>query len=192
MIGRLRGLLAAHHHEYVVLDVGGVGYEIAVPPRALTELPPIGEEAVLHTHLYVREDQLAMYGFATAADRDLFRMLIGVSGVGPKVAMAILATLTVSELRQAVASDDTAMLESVPGIGKRSAQKLILELRPKLEVPDGEIPGGTHTVHSEVRQALEGLGYQPPEIKAAVAALPATGDLQELLRLALQSLGKSA
>lgn len=188
MIGRLRGTIVRLGVESVVLEVGGVGYEVVVPVRALVELPGVGEDAVLHTHLHVREDQLALYGFGTSDDRDLFRLLLGIAGVGPKVAVAILSTMDANELRRVVASEDAAALTAVPGIGKRSAQKLLLELRPKLELPDGEIePSGSR---SEVRAALEGLGYQPDEIGGALRDLPDDLPVEDLLKQSLQSLGK--
>ena len=190
MIGRLRGTVVAKQAEAVLVDVAGVGYEVSVTPRALADLPGIGEEGVLHTHLHVREDAMALYGFPSAAERDLFQLLLGASGVGPKVAMAICATLGPDEVRRAVVADDTDALQAVPGIGKRSAQKLILELRPKLDVPDGELPGASGSVLAEVREALEGLGYQPAEVRSAVATLPADGAVEELLRDALKALGK--
>ena len=190
MIGRLRGTVVAKQSETVVLDVRGVGYEIAVTPRALVDLPGISEEAVLHTHLHVREDALALYGFTSGPERDLFQMLLGASGVGPKVALAICATLGPDELRRAVVAEDADALQTVPGIGKRSAQKLILELRPKLDLPDGELPGAAGSVIAEVREALEGLGYQPAEVRSAVATLPTDGAVEELLREALKALGK--
>ncbi|MFQ5553922.1 MAG: Holliday junction branch migration protein RuvA [Acidimicrobiia bacterium] len=190
MIGRLRGTVASKMPERIVLDVAGVGYEISVTPRTLIVLPGIGEEAVLHTHLHVREDQLAFYGFETGDQRRLFRMLLSVSGVGPKVALGILATLTPDELRRAVTTDDVDALTVVPGIGKRSAQKLMLELRPKLELPDADLPGSGSAL-ADVREALEGLGYQPPEIGAVVGGLPSDLPVEELLRLSLKELGKA-
>ena len=188
MIGRLRGTLVGISAETVVIEVGGVGYEVAVPITTLIDLPGVGEDAVLHTHTPVREDQLALYGFAAADDRDLFRLLLGVSGVGPKVALAILSTMGADELRRVVAAEDAAALTAVPGIGKRSAQKLVLELRPKLELPDGELePSGPR---SEVRAALEGLGYQPDEIGHALRDLPGDLPVEDLLKQSLQTLGK--
>jgi Holliday junction DNA helicase RuvA len=188
VIGRLRGTLVRVGGDSVVIDVGGVGYEVAVPVTTLVDLPGIGEDAVLHTHLHVREDQLGLFGFAAPGDRDLFRILLGVSGVGPKVALAILSTMEADELRGVVASEDVAALTAVPGIGKRSAQKLLLELRPKLELPDGEIePSGPR---SEVRAALEGLGYQPDEIGETLRELPVDLPVEDLLKRSLQSLGK--
>ena len=191
MIGRLRGSLVVKAPGLVVLDVGGVGYEMAVTARTLAELPQVGDEVVLHTHLHVREDQLALFGFVTSDDRDLFRLLLGAAGIGPKVGLAILATLTGNELRRAVIAEDTAALEMVPGIGKRSAQKLILELRPKLDLPDMDLPGGSASATSEVREALEGLGYQAQEIRSVLAELPSDGEVPELLRAALQALGRA-
>jgi Holliday junction DNA helicase RuvA len=189
MIGRLRGQLVDKSGDSVLLDVGGVGYEVAVAPRALAELPGIGEDAVVHTHLHVREDVQALYGFTSREARDLFRLLIGVSGVGPKVAMAILGTLSPDELRRAVVTEDADALTMVPGIGKRSAAKLMLELRPKLELPDAELPASTSAV-VEVRGALEGLGYEAAEIRTALASLPPDLDVEDLLRRSLQHLGQ--
>ena len=189
MIGRLCGLVAAKHSDSALLEVGGVGYEVAMSPRGLGELPPLGEEAVVHTHLHVREDQMALFGFTVEDERDLFRVLLGASGVGPKLALAVLATMRPAELRRALVSEDADALTAVPGIGKRSAQKLILDLRARLELPDTEIVGGGSAV-GDVRQALEGLGYQPAEIREALAGLDAEDDVEDLLRTALQRLGR--
>lgn len=191
MIGRLRGVVAGKSPDGVLLDVAGVGYEMAVPPRALVELPGIGDEAVLHTHLHVREDAMALFGFSSEDQRDLFRLLLGISGVGPKVALAILGTMTPDDLRRAVLTDDAAALTAVPGIGKRSAQKLLLELRPKLELPDTEL-APSHSPLAEVRSALEGLGYQGDEIRLALAELPDGDEVEALLRQALQTLGRQS
>ena len=175
--------------DSVVVDVGGLGYELAITPRTLSGLPGIGEEVVLHAHLHVREDQMALFGFDTRADKDLFSTLIGISGVGPKVAMAILATLTYEQLRLAVSTDDIAALTEVPGIGKRSAQKLLLELKPKLDVVEGSLaPSGPM---SEVREALAGLGYGPEEIRGTLAGMPDDLPVEEMLRLSLRELGKA-
>ncbi|MGI9528606.1 MAG: Holliday junction branch migration protein RuvA [Acidimicrobiia bacterium] len=189
MIARVRGTLVENDFESVVIDVGGVGYELAVTPRTLAGLPGVGEEVVLHAHLHVREDQMSLFGFDTRADKDLFSTLIGISGVGPKVAMAILATLTYEQLRLAVSSDDIATLTEVPGIGKRSAQKLLLELKPKMDVVDGAVaPSGPM---AEVREALTGLGYGPDEIRGTLAAMPDDLSVEEMLRLSLRELGKA-
>lgn len=189
MIGRLRGVIAHKEFDTVLVDVGGVGYVVTIPPKVHGELPAVGAEAVLHVHTHVREDQLALYGFATAEQRDVFRVLIGVSGIGPKVGVAILGTLDVASLRRAVVTDDVDTLTTVPGIGKRSAQKLLLELKPKMDLPDAEVVPAASSVLVEVRDALAGLGYQPTEIRSAVASLPEDGTVEVLLKSALQNLG---
>jgi len=188
MIGMIRGTVAAVRGDGLVVDVGGVGYEIAVPSRTAADTPSVGSETTLHTHLHVREDQMALYGFGSIDDRDLFRLLLGVSRIGPRVGLAILSTFSADELRRVVATDDVAALTAVPGIGKRSAQKLLLELRPKLDVADAELQGTGPL--AEVRGALEGLGYQPDEISDALRQLPSDLSVEETLRLALQTLGR--
>lgn len=129
-----------------------------------------------------------MFGFTTADQRELFRLLLGVSGIGPKVALAILGTLTADELRAAVLADDVSALTSVPGIGKRSAQKLLLELRPRLELPDIELTGGGPK--ADARVALEGLGYQPDEIRGVLTSMPGDLTVEELMMRSLQELDK--
>lgn len=188
MIGRIRGTLETVGAGTVMVDVRGVGYEVAVTTRSFSELPGVGSEIVLHTHLHVREDQMALFGFTTSDDRNLFRLLMGVSGVGPRVGLAILATMTADDLRRVVATDDVAALIAVPGIGKRSAQKLLLELRPKLDVADGEMQAAGPI--GEIRTALEGLGYQPDEISGALRDLPADLPVEEMLKRSLQALGR--
>lgn len=189
MIARLRGTLAARSETAVVLDVSGVGYEIAVTPRTLADLPGVGEEVVLHTHLSHREDSMALFGFGTENERDVFRILLGASGIGPKVALAVCATLTPTQLRTAVMAEDAATLELVPGIGKRGAQKMIIELRPKLDLPLGDLPSGDASVLTEVRQALDALGYGTAEVHEALGAIAAEGTTEDLVRAALQHLG---
>lgn len=187
MIGRLRGLVVGRHGEGVLIDVGGVGYEVVMPGRDLAQLPATGEEAVVHTHLHVREDVMALYGFADEDARNLFRHLIATSGVGPKLAVAILGVLSPDRLRAAVLAEDVDALTQVPGIGIRSAQKLVLDLRARLALPTGDIPGAGGM--AEVRRALEGLGYDVAEIRQAVDGLEGD-DAQVLLKSALQRLGR--
>jgi Holliday junction DNA helicase RuvA len=189
MIGRLTGTIVETSHESVVLDVGGVGYLIAITPRTRAELPGVGEEVVLHTHLHVREDQLALFGFDSVQDKDLFGMLLGVSGIGPKVAMAILGTMTHDQLSIAVGSDDVDALTAVPGIGKRSAQKLLLERKPKMDILDG--PSMATGPIAEVREALEVLGYGPDEIRGTLVDMPPELPVEEMVRRSLQQLGKA-
>lgn len=189
MIGRLRGTLVSLRATGVVLDVAGVGYEVAVTPRTVADLPGIGEQVVLHTHLVVREDAMLLHGFDSETERDLFRILLGASGVGPKVAMATLGALQPDELRRAIAAEDVDTLTTVPGIGTRGAQKLVLELKPKLTTAEADSVVGTSTV-AQVRDALEGLGYQPAEIREVMADIEAEAPVAEQLRRALRSLGK--
>ncbi len=190
MIGRIRGVVVSRAPGTVVLETGGLGYEIAITPRGLSELPPLGDEAVIHTHLHVREDHQALYGFPSESERDIFRVLLGASGVGPKLAMAIVATLPPADLRRAVGSDDVSALEAVPGVGKRTAQKLILELRPRLDLGDGDLPGDGGGL-GEVRAALESLGFGAPEIREALQGLPVDGTTEQVLQQALQALGRT-
>ena len=188
MIGMLRGTVLGSTTDRIMVEVGGVGFEVRVTPRDRAEIGQRGSEAILHTHLHVRDDALELYGFTTTGDRDLFRLLITASGVGPKVAMALMGSLRADEIRRAVAGEDAAALTVAPGIGKRSAQKLILELRPKLVGTEADVMGGAAL--SQVREALEGLGYSPSEIQEVVGALPADAGLEENLRLALKSMGQ--
>lgn len=189
MIGRLRGSLAGTRPSGVLVDVGGVGYELAMTPDAIASLPPVGEEVVIHTHLQVREDDMSLYGFATAPDRDLFRVVISASGIGPKVGLALLATLGSDGLRRAVVTEDVAALARAPGVGKRSAQKIILELRPKLADAEADMVQGTGP--SQVRQALENLGYSDEEIADATADLDQETTVSEQLKAALRVLGQA-
>lgn len=189
MIARLRGVLAHRGLDSIIVDVHGLGYEVAVSPRTLTDLPSVGDEVVIHTHLHVREDQLALFGFGSVADKDVFGVLLSVSGVGPKVAMSIVSTLSYEQLRVAVAADDVDALTQVPGIGKRSAQKLLLELKPKFDLVDATIEASGPL--SEVREALIGLGYAPEEIRGTLADMPVDLPVEELLRRSLRELGKA-
>jgi len=188
VIGVLRGTVMSRGPDKIVLGVGGVGFEITMTPRDLGRLAEREAEMSLHTHLHVREDALDLYGFVEQVDRDLFRLLLGASGVGPKLAMAMMASLRTDEIRRAVVSEDAAALTVVPGIGSRSAQKLILELRPRIVGVEADVMGsGTR---AQIRDALEGLGYAPTELREVVASLPEDLSVEESLRLALKELGK--
>ncbi len=189
MIGRLRGVLVGRRSDSVVVDVGGVGYSVAVTPRTVVDLPGLGDEVVLHTHLYVREDQLALFGFPTERELESFALLLGASGVGPKVALAILATLTPDQLVEALVNEDLGALSSVPGIGKRTAQKLVLDLKPRFASSSVAIVG-SGGARGQVREALEGLGYQPAEITDVLTDIGAELGVEDQLREALRSLGR--
>ncbi|HLU52282.1 MAG TPA: Holliday junction branch migration protein RuvA [Acidimicrobiia bacterium] len=188
MIARLRGVLASVA-PVVVVDVGGVGYQVALTPQAVSDLPPVGEEVVVHTHLHVREDEMSLYGFLSSAERDLFRILITTSGVGPKVAMSLLSTLRPDQLRRAIVTEDAGALATAPGVGKRSAQRLILELRPKLADSEADVVEGTGT--AQVRMALEQLGYRPDEINEVLADVDDDGSVQDQVKAALKLLGQA-
>ena len=187
MIAMLRGRVVDRTATSVVVDVQGVGYLVHLTD--VSRIPPRGEPVELHTSLQVREDAMTLYGFADRGARDLFEMLVSASGVGPKLALAALATHPADTLRRAVAEADVDVLTLIPGIGRKSAQKLILELRDKLggdaaaELPGSEVEP---TAMGEVREALQSLGYGPAEIHAAVAGLDSDGDPAELLRHALR------
>ncbi len=195
MIGRLRGTLVHRSPKgEVVLDVAGVGYRVTVSPATLLALGNLGDEVVVHTHLHVREDALTLFGFATADGRDCFESLLGAHGVGPGLALAILSTHGPDDLRRVVLEGDLDALTLVPGVGRKTAARLLLELKSRLDVPDvadAEVPGLTGSPRSEVREALAALGYQPEEVRRAMGGLPPEGDVRTLVRAALQTLGAS-
>ena len=195
MISRLRGTLVHRSARgEVVLDVGGVGYRIAVSPATLVALGGIGDDVVVHTHLHVREDALTLFGFATADGRDCFESLLGAHGVGPGLALAILSTHGPDDLRRVVFEGDLGALTLVPGVGRKTAARLLLELKSRLDVPDGfepEATGVNASSRAEVREALAALGYEPDEVRRAMGELPPEGDVKTLVRTALQALGAS-
>jgi Holliday junction DNA helicase RuvA len=193
MIGSVRGsVLERSVNGEALIDVGGVGYRVLVPLRAIPELDP-GAPAFLFTHLHVREDALVLYGFPTRDERDTFETLIGATGVGPKLALAILSVHPPAALRRALLDDDLDALTLVPGVGKRTAQRLMVEFKARLDVPDLDIsdavPGsGAGPARAEVREALTGLGYAPDEVRDVLAQLPEEGTVERLLRDALKLL----
>ncbi len=192
MIGRLRGTLVHRSHRgEVMLDVGGVGYRISVSPATAVDLGSVGNEVVVHTHMHVREDALTLYGFATADARDCFESLLGAHGVGPGLALAILSTHGPEDLRRVVFEGDLDSLTLVPGVGRKTAARLLLELKSRLDVPEGDSVPANGSSRAEVREALAALGYQPDEVRRAMVDLPAEGDVRILVRTALQVLGAS-
>lgn len=187
MIGRLRGEVVHIGGESVLVEVGGVGYEIHTSPRTAAGLGSPGDEVTVHTHLHVREDAMVLFGFTSASDRDLFRVLLGAQGVGPKVALAMLGVFSADGLRRVVATEDVDGLTAVPGIGKRTAQKIVLDLKPKLAAAEADV---VESDSSQVRQALEGLGYSASEIREAVSGLDPDVPVAEQIRTALKVLGR--
>jgi len=199
MIGFLRGTLAAKRAPSMVLDVAGVGYEIDVPMSTFFKLPEVGQPLTLHTHLVVREDAHNLFGFLTEAERTLFRTLIKVSGVGAKLALGILSGISVEEFHRSVQTNNTAALVRLPGVGKKTAERLIIELRDRLPAGEGTtLPASTAGTTmgdaspvQEAVSALISLGFKPQDAAAMIKKLPAEGKTSEdLIRMALQGADK--
>ncbi len=188
MIGKLKGRLEAKNPPQVLLDVAGVSYEVDVPMSTFYTLPATGEAVSLFTHLAIREDAHVLYGFATLEERGAFRQLIRISGVGARTALSVLSGLSVADLAAAIAQQDASRLTKVPGIGKKTAERLLLELKGKLaEVAGGEAPPkGSDVIH-----ALLALGYNEKEALLATKGLPPGITVAEGIRAALKALAKS-
>ncbi|MGA8005677.1 MAG: Holliday junction branch migration protein RuvA [Burkholderiales bacterium] len=191
MIGRLVGRLVAKHPPQVVVDVAGVGYEVDVPMSTFFNLPATGEMVTLHTHLAVREDAHVLYGFGSVEERAAFRNLIRISGVGARTALALLSGLSVADLAQAVAVQDSARLTKVPGIGKKTAERLLLELKGKLAEPLPGAAGAPARAGTDILNALVALGYSEKEALAAIKGLPPGVAVADGIRAALKALAKS-
>jgi Holliday junction DNA helicase RuvA len=190
MIGRLNGQLAKKNPPQVLVDVAGVGYEVDVPMSTFYNLPELGHPVSLLTHFVVREDAQLLFGFLSAGERDAFRTLIKISGIGPRMALALLSGLSVDELSRAVASQDTARLTKVPGIGKKTAERLLLELKGKLVEALPTSSAGATPNQSDILQALLALGYNDREASAALKALPPDVGVSEGIKQALKALAK--
>lgn len=193
MIGKLSGTLLEKSPPQVLIDCGGVGYEVDVPMSTFYGLPHLGEKVALLTHFVVREDAQLLYGFATATEREAFRQLIKVSGVGPRMALSLLSGMSVAELAQAVTAQEAGRLVKVPGIGKKTAERLLLELKGKLGADLGPLAGGgllLGDAHGDIQQALIALGYNEKEAAAALKALPADVAVSEGIKLALRALAR--
>jgi Holliday junction DNA helicase RuvA len=194
MIGSVRGVLLDRTAKgEVLVEVGGVGYRATVPTGTLAALGELGSPVFLHTHLHVREDALTLFGFSTREERACFEALLGAHGVGPSLALAILSAHSPASLRRALAEDDADALTTVPGVGKKTAARLLMELKAKLDIPELEVDlapvdGSTNGARTELRAALAGLGYGPDEVREVLRDLPADGDVADLLRQALRRL----
>ena len=188
MIGRLQGRLTAKNPPQVMVDVAGVGYELDVPMSTFYTLPAAGEPVTLYTHLVVREDAHTLYGFASLEERAAFRQLIRISGVGARTALSVLSGLSVTDLAQSVAMQDAGRLTRIPGIGKKTAERLLLELRGKLAQAAA---AATQGQGSDVLNALLALGYSDKEAQAAVRGLAPGMPVAEGIRAALKALAKS-
>ena len=190
MIGKIAGILAEKHPPQVLVVAHGVGYEIDVPMSTFYNLPRTGDAVELLTHLVVREDAHLLYGFLTANERAAFRQLLKVNGVGPKVALSVLSGMSVDDLAAAVVGEDAARLTKVPGVGRKTAERLVLELRDKLPA-SVTLARTTSPQSSDVLNALMGLGYNEREAVAAVKQLPPDLPLADAIRQALKHLAKS-
>lgn len=194
MIGRLAGTILEKHPPLVLVDVQGVAYEVDVPMSTFYQLPATGAKVVLHTHLLVREDAHLLFGFFTEGERQAFRQLLKISGIGARTALSVLSGLTVEEFYNAVANQDSARLIKVPGIGRKTAERLLLELRDKLEtmVVGARTGGGVESSRGDALNALIALGYSEKEAKVALAKLDPGLAVPEAIRQALKLLSKVA
>lgn len=196
MIGSLRGeLLDRTLSGEVLVEVGGVGYRVVVSPATAVAIGEVGDQVFLHVHHHIREDAQTLYGFSTRDDRIAFEALLSAHGVGPALALGILSVHPPASLARVLADDDLAALCLVPGVGKKTAQRLLVELKSKLDIPDldgASVPGGggstASSTRSDVHDALAGLGYGPDEIREAIRDLPSDGDPSVLLKEALKRL----
>lgn len=192
MIGSLRGNLISREAPTAIVECAGVGYEVETPMSTFLELPSAGAEVFLHTHLVVRENAHSLYGFATMAEKTLFRTLLGVSGVGAKMGLAILSGMTVNDFERCVQLEDSALLVKIPGVGKKTAERLIIEMRDKIDkTPNLKLvsgPGKTEAdARSEAVDALVSLGYKPTEVRKLLATIDVQDKTAEdIIRLALR------
>ncbi len=191
MIGSLRGRLAHKQPPQIILECGGVGYEIETPMSTFLELPTTGSEVFLHTHLVVREDAQTLYGFSTEEEKALFRSLLKISGVGAKMGLAILSGMTVGDFQRCVEYEDSARLVKIPGVGKKTAERLIIEMRDRIDITSAELTAGTTAARSDPRNeafdALLSLGYRSNEINRLLGRLDiADKSAEDIIRLALR------
>jgi Holliday junction DNA helicase RuvA len=191
MIGRLQGVLADKNPPQILVDCNGVGYEVDVPMSTFYNLPAAGEKVTLLTHLVVREDAQLLYGFGSSGEREAFRQLIKISGVGPRTALSVLSGMSVADIAQAVTAQDAGRLVKVPGIGKKTAERLLLELKGKFG-PDLGLgaAGATSDSQTDILQALVALGYSDKEAAASLKALPKDVGVSEGIKLALKALNR--
>ncbi|WP_302176011.1 Holliday junction branch migration protein RuvA [uncultured Hydrogenophaga sp.] len=193
MIGKLTGQLLEKNPPQILVDCHGVGYEVDVPMSTFYQLPATGQAVSLLTHFVVREDAQILYGFATAAEREAFRQLIRISGVGPRTALSVLSGMSVTELAQAVTAQEAGRIVKVPGIGKKTAERLLLELKGKLgaDLPAlGAAASAVGDAAADIQQALMALGYNEKDAAAALKALPAGVGVAEGIKLALKALAR--
>jgi len=191
MIGRLTGILIEKNPPQITVDVHGIGYEVDVPMSTFYNLPAAGEKVSLFTHLVVREDAHLLFGFAADSERGVFRQLLRISGIGARTALAVLSGLSVADLAHAVAAQESGRLVKIPGIGKKTAERLLLELRDKLPKVAPSVPAHLPSSGDDILNALLGLGYSEKEAQAALKQLPADIGVSDGIRQALKSLSKA-
>jgi len=191
MIGRLSGLLLDKNPAQLIVDCNGVGYEVSVPMSTFYHLPSTGERVTLLTHMVVREDAQLLYGFGTAQERELFRELIKISGIGARTALAILSGMSVNDLAQAVTLQEVGRLTRIPGIGKKTGERLLLELKGKLGAELGAAPGTKGESSNDILSALLALGYSEKEALLAIKQVPAGSSVSDGIRQALKALSKA-
>lgn len=194
MIAHLRGKLIARRPSQVIVEAAGVGYDVAVSVPTFAELPALGSEVALHIHTHVREDQLALYGFLRAEEKQLFEKLITVSGIGPKLAITVLSGMAADDLGNAIRGNDLARLTKIPGVGRKTAERMVLELRDKLP-PIGTTEQvlaapGMNTVQEDVLSALVNLGYQRAVVEKALVSVEKNGSFENMFRAALAAVAK--
>lgn len=190
MIGRITGQLVEKNPPEVLVDCQGLAYEVLVPMSTFYNLPAVGEQVRLLTHFVVREDAQVLFGFGTPAERMAFRQLIRISGVGPRTALGVLSGMSVDDLSRAVAAQDSARLTKVPGIGKKTAERLLLELKGKLGPDLGPVAAAAGDAHGDIGQALLALGYSEKEAALALKSLPREVAVSEGIKLALKALAR--
>ncbi|MGE0498758.1 MAG: Holliday junction branch migration protein RuvA [Ramlibacter sp.] len=190
MIGRLQGTLAEKNPPQVLVDCHGVGYEVDVPMSTFYNLPALGDKVTLLTHFVVREDAQILFGFGSASERDAFRQLIKISGVGPRTALGVLSGMSVADIAQAVTAQDAGRLVKVPGIGKKTAERLLLELKGKFGPDLGAGASVASDAQADILQALVALGYSDKDAAATLKTLPKDVGVSEGIKLALRSLAK--
>jgi Holliday junction DNA helicase RuvA len=193
MIAHLRGKLIARHPNQAVIETMGVGYDVVISVPTFSELPPLGSEVALHIHTHVREDQIALYGFLRPEEKQLFEKLITVSGIGPKLAITILSGMPADEMVNAIRGNDIARLTKIPGIGRKTAERMVLELRDKLPASTGEVAAAIPTmsaVQEDVLSALMNLGYQRAAAEKALSTIEKNGSFDVMFRNALAAIAK--
>ena len=195
MIGSLRGKLTAKLAPHIIVECQGVGYEVETPMSTFLDLPPVGEELFLHTHLLVREDAQILYGFSSESERSFFRTLLRISGVGAKMGLAILSTMSVADFQRCVEYEDAATLVKIPGVGKKTAERLIIEMRDKIE-KSPIVPGSSKVTvaaspRNEAVDALVALGYKVGEVNKLIGAMDVDGEsAEDIIRQALRQAAK--